>query len=109
MEIIRQNPCRYCALSDKIRGKYLPSYKEECKDCKNIKEHRRYLESQRKFFEGEPITSLQELLEQEWVIWHHSAKHIETFKSMQLRMVLRFLDSGSIHKAIRKGEKNNDK
>lgn len=99
---MKQNPCRYCPLSEKIRGKHFPSYKPECKDCENIKAHREYLKNQRKYVEGEPITSLTELLEQEWVMWYHSTKHIETFKSMPLRTVLIFLGNGAFCKAIRK-------
>lgn len=99
---MRQNPCRYCRLSEKIREKHYPSYKPECKDCENLKAHQKYLESKRQFVEGELITGLQELLEQEWVMWNHSTKHIETFKSMPVRTVLKFLEYGAISKAIRK-------
>ena len=61
-----------------------------------------YLHTQRKFTEGVPITTLEELLKQEWVMWHHSTKHIEVFKSMQLRIVLKFLERGAFKEAIRK-------
>ena len=62
-----------------------------------------YLKNNRKFEEGEPITSLEELLKQEWVMWYHSAKHIEVIKHNQLSTVLKWLDNGAFHKAIRKG------
>lgn len=102
MVTIRQNPCRYCAKSFENRGRHSPSYSIECGNCENIKAHRQYLESKRKFVEGDLITSLAELLEQEWVMWYHSTKHIETFKSMPVRTVLIFLDNGAFRKAVRK-------
>lgn len=99
---MRQNPCRYCALSVETRYGHRPSYFNNCLDCENRKKHEEYLKSQRKFIEGEPITDLTELLQQEWVMWHHRAKHIEVFKSMQLRGVLWFLEIGAFRKAVRK-------
>ena len=99
---MKQNPCRYCALSTEISGKYYSSHLEQCRDCENLKKHKEYLKSQRKFVEGDPITDLSELLEQEWVMWYHQTKHIEVFKSMQIRIVLWWLEMGAFRKAIRK-------
>lgn len=99
---MKQNPCRYCPLSYEHSGSHIPSWRDECAKCNNRKKHREYLESQRRFVEGEPIANLQELLEQEWVMWHHSLKHIEVIKSNQLRTVLKWLEIGAFHKAIKK-------
>ena len=99
---MKQNPCRYCALSTEIFGKHYSSHLEQCIDCENLKKHKEYLKARRKFVEGELITDLSELLEQEWVMWHHQTKHIEAFKSMQIRIVLRWLEMGAFRKAIRK-------
>ena len=99
---MKQNPCRYCALSTEVYGKYYSSHLEQCRDCENLKKHKEYLKAHRKFVEGEPITDLSELLEQEWVMWYHQTKHIEVFKSTQLRSVLRWLGIGAFRKAIRK-------
>ena len=99
---MKQNPCRYCALSDEYEGRYFPSNDIKCVGCKNLKEHKKYLKAHRKFIEGELITELSELLEQEWVMWYHQTKHIEVFKSMQIRSVLRWLEIGAFRKAIRK-------
>ena len=71
-------------------------------DCKNLTEHKEYLKAQRKFIEGEPITDLSELLEQEWVMWHHRPKHIEVIKHTQICIVLKWLEIGAFSKAIRK-------
>ena len=57
---MKQNPCRYCALSTEIDGKYYSSHLEQCRDCENLKKHKEYLEARRKFVEGEPITDLSE-------------------------------------------------
>lgn len=100
---MKANPCRYCALSSKLNGKHYPKYNaKECVECENIKKHKQYLLSQRKFVEGEPITTIDELLQQEWVMWYHSTRHIEVFKNMQLNLVLKFLERGAFRKAIRK-------
>ena len=99
---MKQNPCIYCALATKTRYGHKPSHDNECVDCINSKKHEEYLKEQRKFFEGEPITDLSELLEQEWVMWYHQTKHIEVIKSTQLRRVLRWLEIGAFRKAIKK-------
>lgn len=99
---MKQNPCRYCALSWEHQGKHHPSYEKQCAECKNFKSHKEYLQSQRKFIEGELITSLDELLQQEWVMWYHNTKHIEVIKHTQLATVLQWLERGAFHKAIRK-------
>ena len=102
MEKLKQNPCRYCALSIKTRYGHKPSHDNKCVDCENLKRHVAYLGEHRKFVEGEPITDLTELLQQEWVMRYHQTKHIEAFKSMQIRIVLRWLEMGAFRKTIRK-------
>ena len=99
---MKQNPCRYCALSTEIFGKHYSSHLEQCRDCENLKKHKEYLKAHRKFFEGEPITDLTELLQQEWVMWYHHTKHIEVIKHTQLSTVLKWLEIGAFRKAIRK-------
>ena len=99
---MKQNPCRYCALSTEIFGKHYSSYLEQCRDCENLKKHKEYLKANRKFVDGEPITDLNELLQQEWVMWHHQTKHIEVIKHTQLSTVLGWLEIGAFRKAIRK-------
>ena len=71
-------------------------------DCENHIKHTEYLKSQRKFVEGELITDMSELLEQEWVMWYHRTKHIEVIKHTQLITVLKWLEIGAFRKAIRK-------
>ena len=62
---MKQNPCRYCALSRIHRnGKHYPGYVFECGHCENLEKHKEYLEKHRKFKVGEPITSIETLLEQ---------------------------------------------
>ena len=99
---MKQNPCRYYALATKTRCGHKPSHDNECVDCENLKKHVAYLDEHRKFVEGEPITDLSELLEQEWVMWYHQAKHIEVIKHTQLSRVLKWLEIGAFRKAIRK-------
>lgn len=100
---MKQNPCRYCALSTEYKGRHSPSWKKECGECKPYQKHKDYLQSQRKFTEGEQITTIEELLKQEWVITHHKyTKHIKVIKNMQLTTVLIWLERGYFNKAIRK-------
>lgn len=100
---MKQNPCRYCAISIEYKGTHRPSLTDvKCDGCKNLNEHLKYLEKQRKFDKGELITSLDELLNQEWVMWYGRTKHIEVFKHSQLKSVLRWLEVGAFHKAVRK-------
>ena len=99
---MKQNPCRYCALSTEVFGKYYSSHLEQCRECENLKKHKEYLKSNRKFVEGEPITNLTELLQQEWVMWYHRPKHIEVIKHTRLITVLKWLEIGAFRKAIRK-------
>lgn len=99
---MKQNPCRYCALSTECKGRHSPSWKKECGECEPYQRHKEYLQSKRKFTEGEQITTIEELLKQEWVMWYHTTKHIEVFKHIQLKAVLNWLEHGAFHKAIRK-------
>ena len=99
---MKQNPCRYCALSTEVFGKHYPGTCIKCMGCENLKKHKEYLKAHRKFIEGEPITDLPELLQQEWVMWYHQTKHIEVIKHTQLSTVLRWLEIGAFRKAIRK-------
>lgn len=98
---MRENPCRYCVFGVKYRNTYRPSWvKTECRSCQRLELHQKYLESKRKFDIGEPITNIEDLLNETWVIFLGRTKHIEMFKSMQLRSVMNFLKSGYIKKAI---------
>lgn len=100
---MKQNPCRYCALSTEYKGRYSPSWKKECEECEPYQKHKEYLQSQQKFTEGEQITTIEKLLKQEWVITHHKyTKHIKVIKNMQLTTVLMWLERGYFNKAIKK-------
>lgn len=101
---MKNNPCRYCYLSTNINGRHMASYRNECKSCKNRISYEQYLHSQRKFIRGEQINDISRLLECEWLMLGNTTKHIEIFKSMQLRTVLGFINSGRIYEAIRKTE-----
>lgn len=105
---LSKNPCRCCVAAIEYKGRHSPSFTVECQQCQHRKDHEEYLESKRKFKAGDPIKSMSELLEQEWVIWHGYTKHIEMFRSMSIRTVEMFLKCGAFKKAIRK-EKNETK
>lgn len=46
---MKQNPCRYCALSEEYKGRHEPSAHIECGICENRRDHEEYLESRRMY------------------------------------------------------------
>ena len=96
-----KNPCRKCAFAYERDGGKQKSYSYACGKCEAIKKHEAYLESKRKYTIGEPITSFDELLSQEFVMFHGKPKHIGFIKSMQLRTVENSINRGGFHKAIK--------
>lgn len=103
---MKSNPCRRCDKAFVWNNRHMPhtygEYAEECRNCENRKAHSEYLESQRKYEKGEPITSLDELLKQEWVMWGDGIKHISVIKNLQLNTVIRFIELGYFRKAVKK-------
>lgn len=101
---MKQNPCRYCALSYEHNGRHYHSYEPQCSECENIKSHVEYLKSQRKYEMGQPIQRLDVLLQQQFVYLgkSHRPMHIEAVKSFQLRIVLNLLERGGFYMAVKK-------
>jgi len=101
---MKQNPCRYCALSRERNGRHYPPFRDECYKCESEKKHKEYLALKRKYERGEAITSLAELLEQTWVFCGYADRpmHIEAVKSWQVRIVLNVLEKKHFYKAIKK-------
>ena len=98
---MKSNPCRRCEKAFVWKNRHTHGW--ECHfDCEKYKKHQEYLESQRKYEEGEPITSLDELINQEWVMWFHTIRHVEVIKHTQLSTVLNWLDIGAFRKAVKK-------
>lgn len=98
---MKQNPCRYCRLSFEYKGRYFPQSKYECISCENRFKHEKYLFKKRKYSSGEVITSIEELLKEEFVMWNDSIRHIEVIKSLQTRTLLLFLEKGCFKKAVK--------
>ncbi len=101
---MRPNPCYDCDKSVVWQNRHYPKHMSFCKSCKKRMKYEADLQSKRKYEAGDTIVSLDELLEQKWVIWNGSTKSIEVVKSLQLRTVLQLLGRGVFKKAIRKGE-----
>lgn len=102
---MKRNPCKDCihAYRDERTKRFFPSFLSPyCERCEDSKKHKEYLESKRKFYPGEQIYSVDELLKEEWVMWNGYTKHIEVIKSMTLRTVETFIKHGAFQKAIRK-------
>ena len=60
----------------------------------------------RKYRKGNPVTSVNELLDQEFVYWHDKIYAKGWFLSWPLRMAWKAVEQGEIYKAERKGEAN---
>ena len=97
-----KNPCRKCEKAFVWNNRHTPSLNNECKACEKQKKYKEYLLSKRKFVAGDIITSLEELLQQEWVMFYNCARHIEVIKHNQLSTVLKWLGNGALRKAIRR-------
>lgn len=67
-----------------------------------LNKHEKKLEKRRKYKCGDLITSIDELLSQEFVFVLGGIKHIEFVKSLQFRSVIDLIDRKSIWKAIKK-------
>lgn len=101
-EMCRQNPCRYCSSATTYKNRHFPGKIECYRQCEYRKQHLAYLETRRKFTEGEPINTLEELLSQEWVMWNHQTRHIEMIRSLPIRTVEYLLRNGALRRAIRR-------
>ncbi len=69
-----------------------------------IGKHREELEKRRMFSKGEKITTLEELMNETWVICNARTWHIKAVMNLQMTVVLNWLSNGLFYKAIRKGE-----
>lgn len=96
------NPCRKCVFCFTHNSRCYPAYNKACNLCDKRKKYEKYKLSKRMFVPGDVITTLDELLEQEWVIWNGLTRHIEFIKHLQLSNVIRMIEIGSLRKAVRK-------
>lgn len=100
---MRRNPCRNCKNTFVYKNRHLPGW--DCRfDCQKYKDHKSFLESKRIFQKGDRIKNINELLQNEWVMWGDSPRHIEVIKHLQLSTVLRFIELGIFYKAVKKEE-----
>jgi len=58
-----------------------------------------------RFTKGDRITSLDELMRQEFVFCNGKVLHLEWVLSWQLRTAFLYIQHGSLHKAIREEKK----
>lgn len=64
-------------------------------------------ESKRKYRVGEPVKSMDELIEQEFVYWHEKIYHRGWFMSWPLNMASKAVRRGEIFKSIHRGDETN--
>ena len=102
------NPCTHCLSAEHFKiGKTQKRsfhYCNEISVCGKYLRHKEYLLSKRKYRQGEPITSLDELLQQQFVYVFRSIRHIEVVKHLQLATILSAINRKGIYKAIKKSE-----
>ena len=98
---MKKPDCKKCREEN---GHELPenSY-ANCMECERMKKYQAYLKGKRLFNQGDTINSINELLDQEWVLVFGRGKHIKAIMNMSLRTVLNFLERGNFRRAIRKG------
>lgn len=99
-----RNPCKGCGYSINYTGKAQSGPYEDCNRCERLIEHKKWLETQRKYVSSDTINTLDELLKQKIVMWNGHTTNIEVIKSMQLRLVLEHLTYGAFRKANRRNE-----
>lgn len=99
---MRQNPCRHCSSSYEFKGKHYPSFSETFACCEYRKEHNLYLKSKRKYTTGSKISTMDELMDQTFIMFNGRTTHIEAVKSMPYRLILKFLAGGMFYKAIKR-------
>lgn len=58
----------------------------------------------RKYSKGEPIKSLNELVQQDFVYWNDKITHKGWFTGWQVRMTLNAIKQGTLCKAIKNKE-----
>lgn len=107
MILICERKCSVCHKSKPIYEKWQAKQKSFiCNDCSldeyKLSEHFKNLEKERKYKKGEKITSLDELMKQEFVYWNNKITHKGWFMSWMLRMADNAIKNGIIYKAIKK-------
>lgn len=103
--MVTKNPCRGCENTFIYRGKHYPSIKKECNKCDVRSWYGYYMETRRQYRSGEPITDMNMLLKQTFVMWYGKTKSIEAIRSMTVRTVETFLKNGAFKMAVRKEDK----
>lgn len=63
-------------------------------------------QQRRKYRKGEPVRSMDELVEQEFVYWHDKIYARGWFMAWQMQMALKIIERGEVYLAIRKDEEN---
>ena len=72
-----------------------------------IAKHEEELEKKRKYKQGEVIHSFDELMKQDMIYWQNKIYHYGWFSSWQASWLRCLIENGSIYKAIKK-EQNNE-
>ena len=99
---MKANPCRYCLKSFDNNARHIPSFATECMHCKYREEHEKYLQSKRMYIPGEQIFSESQLNKCTYVFWNGKPTHIEVIRSLQYRIILRFLRERRLREAVKR-------
>lgn len=96
----RKYKCRVC----KTELKYNLGYCQDCRENRkeDIEKYEQKLESRRKYYKGNKISSLEQFEKQKFVYWYHKIYSVEFIKSLQYRFVLEMIRKESLYEAIKK-------
>lgn len=107
-----KNPCANCKDAKHfVIGKTKTRHCHYCTAstvCDKYIKYRELLQSKRKYEQGEPISNINELLEQEFVYVFGGIRHIEVVKHLQLATIISMIFGKRIYKAIKKVEVMNN-
>ena len=117
-----KKPCNGCEFANNYkypsgRIKYYPGlykfvdkklkYDTPCRDCEKRKKYDEYLESKRRYVQGEQIKSVQEYLDlkrngETLFYWRDSIRHFGWLESLQFRVLAHSIENGFVCKAVLK-------
>ena len=105
-----KKPCNSCEYalwySTRKTQSAQPSYKSACKECEKYKQYEQFLESRRKYKQGDLIRSLDvldhELEKTRFVYMHGKIYHAGWITSLQYRFLRNCVHNNCVYCAVRK-------
>ena len=102
-----KHPCKECPYAEHHpRGKTGKQHYHTCTKggCEKKEKYHEYRISTRKYIQGEPIKSIEELLGEEMIYIFGVPRHIQYVKQLSIALILNQIRFGRVNKAIKKTE-----